>query len=117
MKDFSHPFIKNGITNSISLNNKQKNYLITGPNTSGKSTLIKTVLLNIFLAQTIGISKSNSMTVTPFYNLDCFINNTDALWKTIFFETEIKNILDYIKKIETFESDKTSNKKIWFCNN
>lgn len=111
MKDLNHPFIKNSVSNTISLNNTQKNYLITGPNTSGKSTLIKTVLLNIFLAQTIGISKSSNIILTPFSNLDCFINNTDTLGKQSFFETEIKNILDYIKKIEAFNNDKISNKK------
>ena len=99
----NHPLIKNSVSNTIVLNNKKqnkRNLLITGPNTSGKSTFIKSVLINIYLSQTLGISKSKFMTLTPFSSLKCLMYTSDKLGKYSLFETEIKNIMDYIKTIE-----------------
>ena len=47
--------------NTISL---KDNLLITGPNASGKTTLIKSVIINLFLSQSIGFgcySKCNTI--------------------------------------------------------
>ena len=49
-KELRHPLIKNSIPNSIEIDNS---ILITGSNASGKSTFLKTVTINIILAQTI----------------------------------------------------------------
>jgi DNA mismatch repair ATPase MutS len=55
--------INNIVQNSIDVKN---NILITGPNAAGKSTFIKSVILNIILSQTIGISSAESFSLTPF---------------------------------------------------
>ncbi|MCI1995790.1 MutS-related protein [Clostridium luticellarii] len=49
-KELRHPLIENSIPNSIEIDNS---ILITGSNASGKSTFLKTVAINIILAQTI----------------------------------------------------------------
>lgn len=46
-----HPLIKDAVTNSIAI--KDKGVLITGSNMSGKSTFLRTVGINVILAQTI----------------------------------------------------------------
>lgn len=50
VKDMYHPLIKNPVVNSCSLN---KSMLITGSNASGKSTFLKTLAINVLMAQTI----------------------------------------------------------------
>jgi DNA mismatch repair ATPase MutS len=43
--------------------------IITGPNAGGKSTFIKTLLINVLLSQTICISTSDYCLLTPFKKL------------------------------------------------
>lgn len=49
-RDINHPLMKEPISNSIKISDS---ILITGSNASGKSTFLKTVAINIILAQTI----------------------------------------------------------------
>ncbi len=49
-KDLKHPLMKESVPNSIEISDS---ILITGSNASGKSTFLKTVAINIILAQTI----------------------------------------------------------------
>jgi len=75
-----NPFIDENktVTNTIELGGSQpRNIILSGPNTGGKSTLSKGVLLNIILAQTYGITAAQTLQFTPFDNLDCFMNITD----------------------------------------
>lgn len=66
------------VTNTIELGaDKPRNIVLSGPNTGGKSTIAKAVLANTILAQTLGIAAAESMTITPFGNLDCYMNMTD----------------------------------------
>lgn len=65
-------------TNSVTLGNAREalnddqaednplNILITGPNTGGKSTLIRAVLSGALLAQTLCITPADRMDITPF---------------------------------------------------
>ncbi|AKA70345.1 MutS-related protein [Clostridium scatologenes] len=49
-KDINHPLMKEQVSNSMKVSDS---ILITGSNASGKSTFLKTVAINIILAQTI----------------------------------------------------------------
>ncbi|OAA92091.1 MutS-related protein [Clostridium ljungdahlii] len=49
-KDIRHPLMKKSVPNSIEISDS---ILITGSNASGKSTFLKTVAINIILAETI----------------------------------------------------------------
>ena len=83
-----HPCIKDNISNDININ-KQNNIIITGPNAGGKSTTIKTMLINVILSQTIGLSPCNSITLTPFYYISSQINIPDCKGKESLFEAEM----------------------------
>lgn len=48
--DIYHPLLENAVANSITV---KKGIILTGSNASGKSTFLKTVALNILLAQSI----------------------------------------------------------------
>ena len=101
--DFKHPFLDNSIPNSINISNN-KNIIITGPNASGKSTLIKSIIINIIMAQTIGVSFSTEMTLTPFKNIYSFLNTNDILGSQSLFQTEIKNIGSYLNILKNKEN-------------
>lgn len=82
--------------NSVVVNNlligsdNPNNIILTGPNTGGKSTVIKGLLINIFLAQTLGIAPAKSLQFTLFANLNCYLNITDDLTAgTSLFKAEV----------------------------
>ncbi len=79
------------VVNSILIGEKNPNNIIlTGPNTGGKSTVIKGLLINILLAQTLGIAPAKSLIFTLFANLNCYLNITDDLTAgTSLFKAEV----------------------------
>ena len=48
---FCHPYLDNAVRNDICLNGN--NMLITGPNAAGKSTFIKSIMLNVIMSTNI----------------------------------------------------------------
>lgn len=82
MKGFWNPFVKsnNVITNDlILLSPDQKGIILTGPNAAGKSTILKGTILNLILAQSIGLAAATSLVVTPFFLTGTYLNVTDDL--------------------------------------
>lgn len=105
LQNFWSPFINsnNVITNNIQLggNKIEKCVLISGPNAGGKSTVLKSIILNALLAQTIGIAPSKSCMITPFSYIDSYLNITDNIsGGNSLFKSEVlrvKNMLNEIK--------------------
>ena len=95
------PFLEteeNVVKNDINFKN---NVIITGPNASGKTTLIKVTLLNVLLSQQIGYGFYSSGSLTPYDYLHCYINIPDTSSRDSLFQAEArrcKNILDSINK-------------------
>jgi DNA mismatch repair protein MutS len=100
-----HPAVQRekNIKKSIDFNEKTRNYILTGPNAAGKSTFIKSVFLNIYLAQTMGISNSEKMEFTPFSYFLTGIRNQDAQGYESLFESEVHKIRDYFNVIKKFK--------------
>ena len=63
LEEAYHPLLKNPIPNSISV--REQGVLITGSNMSGKSTFLRTVGLNVLLAQTIATCTARSYQACP----------------------------------------------------
>lgn len=82
MRGFTHPLVTNHpVPNTIELgetNYNVKSAIVTGPNATGKSTLLKCASL-IVLAQTLGISIAESMELTPFKFIGTSMNIADNL--------------------------------------
>jgi len=100
IKNIYHPQITKPVKNNICLNKKIKNMLITGCNQSGKSTFLKSVSLNILLAQTLGISYSTKMKFTPFVYFNTYLNLADSIGKQSLFKAELVRMLENINIVK-----------------
>jgi len=90
---------KNGSTpvkNTIKL---KKNLIITGPNASGKTTILKSTLINIIFTQQFGCGFYDSAKLSPFHHIHCYLNIPDTSGRDSLFQAEArrcKEILDCI---------------------
>ena len=105
IKDCWHPYLSDKITkNSIDL---KKNVIITGPNAAGKSTFIKTLMLNTLLSQTLSISSSRSFNFTPFNIIYTYLHIPDTKGKESLFEAELNRCTDIIKNLSVNKENKS----------
>ena len=85
------------VKNNIKLN---KNLIITGPNASGKTTILKSTLINIIFSQQFGCGFYDSAKIKPFDFLHCYLNIPDTSGRDSLFQAEArrcKEILDIIE--------------------
>jgi hypothetical protein len=77
----------------------KKNMIITGPNASGKTTILKSTLINILLSQQFGCGFYDSAKIKPFNHIHCYLNIPDTSGRDSLFQAEArrcKEILDAI---------------------
>lgn len=77
----------------------KKNMIITGPNASGKTTILKSTLINIILTQQFGCGFYDSAKFAPFKHIHCYLNIPDTSGRDSLFQAEArrcKEILDVI---------------------
>lgn len=97
---FNPCITENVITNDIVLDGLS--LVITGPNAAGKSTFIKTLIINFLLSQTIGLCAAKETIMYPFDYIGTYLNIPDTMGKTSLFQTEMKQLLENINTIEKF---------------
>jgi DNA mismatch repair ATPase MutS len=86
------------VKNDCKLN---KNMIITGPNASGKTTTLKTALINILLSQQFGYGCFESLQLTPYDLFHCYLNIPDTSGRDSLFQAEAKRckeIIDCVKE-------------------
>ena len=110
IKNIWHPYLNKDEVNNIVKNSIdiQNNILITGPNAAGKSTFIKSVIINIILSQTIGISSSEKFEITPFNMIETYLHIPDSKGCSSLFEAEMFRSKEYIEKIKNLDENKFS---------
>lgn len=89
------------VSNTISLS---KPLVITGPNASGKTTILKSVMLNMILSQSVGAGCYSEARVECFDELHSYINIPDTSGRDSLFQAEArrcKQMLDSIQADET----------------
>lgn len=85
------------ICNDCDLNT---NMIITGPNASGKTTILKSALLNILLSQQIGFGCFESLELTPFDHIHCYLNIPDTSGRDSLFQAEARRCKEIIDCID-----------------
>lgn len=90
---------KEPVKNTISL---KKNMIITGPNASGKTTVLKATLINAILSQQFGCGFYDEQTrLSPFSHFHCYLNIPDTSGRDSLFQAEArrcKQILDDVER-------------------
>ncbi len=98
---------ENPIKNSYKLN---KHIIITGPNASGKTTLLKTTAINIILNQQIGCGFYSKANIKLFDFIHSYINIPDTSGRDSLFQAEARRCKEIIDKI-----NKNSKSKKHLC--
>ncbi|WP_195429651.1 DNA mismatch repair protein MutS [Clostridium sp. D46t1_190503_E9] len=93
-----HPLLENGIPNSINLNNK--GVILTGSNMSGKSTFMRTLALNILLAQSIYTCLCDDYNASFFRVMSSLSISDDVLSGTSYYLEECNAVLRILNSLE-----------------
>jgi len=94
--DAKNPILKDDqISNPVNLN---KNIIVTGPNAGGKTTYVKTILANVILGQTIGITYSLRSKLILYDTINSFMRVSDILGTRSYFEAEAEYCLNMINR-------------------
>lgn len=82
------------VGNSIHLGTRgvSRNILVTGPNAGGKSTFVKTVAVNVLLAQTFGCVCSRTWKWTPYRTLYTHLRISDLEGERSLFQEEMERV-------------------------
>lgn len=86
---------KEQISNPINLD---KSIIVTGPNAGGKTTYVKTILSNVILSQTFGITYSLKSNMIIYDTINSFMRVSDELGNKSYFEAEAEYCLNMINK-------------------
>jgi len=78
----------------------KKNMIITGPNASGKTTALKSSLINIFLSQQIGCGFYKSALLHPYKYIHCYLNIPDTSGRDSLFQAEARRCKEIIDSID-----------------
>jgi hypothetical protein len=101
IKEQKYPLYVDAITNDLNLST---NVIITGPNASGKTTLLKTTAINIIFSQQFGGGFYKKCKINPYHNIHSYLNIPDTSERDSLFQAEsrrCKCILDSIHKDES----------------
>ena len=115
MEDMGHPVNDRSekgeiVTNSIDMS---KNMIITGPNASGKTTILKGLLLNVILTHQYGVGYYQKDSHMPIYTeIHCYLNIPDTSGRDSLFQAEARRCKEILDKLE----ENVENKSIrHFC--
>lgn len=105
-RELSHPLIqeKERVYNDFNIGKKEKLQLITGSNMSGKTTFLRSVGVNLLLAQCGAPVCATAMSFTPMQILSA-IRVSDSLQEhTSYFMAELKKLQYIIEMLKTGQS-------------
>lgn len=94
---------ENPVKNTIKF---KKNIIITGPNASGKTTTLKTTLINIIFTQQFGCGFYESAQLSPFKYVHCYLNIPDTSGRDSLFQAEARRCKDILDIVKTNEEER-----------
>jgi hypothetical protein len=106
--DCYHPLLlKNNskiVKNNILINEKIKNICISGPNASGKSIILKTLIINLNYCYSFGFSFSKTSSIPKYNKIFILMNIHDTVGEESFYQAQVNqlnsliNIINYNPK-------------------
>ena len=109
LKKAQYPVMQQQLSESKNIPNDidlKTNKLITGPNASGKTSLLKTTITNILLSQQFGFGFFKKGCMTPFDHIHCYLNIPDTSSRDSLFQAEARRCLEILTKIKDNEDKK-----------
>tara|TARA_B110000967_G_scaffold209203_1_gene264315 strand:+ start:3098 stop:4822 length:1725 start_codon:yes stop_codon:yes gene_type:complete len=94
---FPHIIQNEPVKNDIDLS---KNIAITGPNASGKTTTLKSTLLNLIFSQSFGYGFYSGATISPYNRIHCYLNIPDTSGRDSLFQAEARRCKEIIESLE-----------------
>jgi len=85
--------------------NLEKNIVITGPNAAGKTTYVKSILSNVILSQSLGISYALYSNSILYDTIASFMRITDILGSKSYFEVEAEYCTKMMNKAQYLEEN------------
>ena len=97
--DAYYPYLLNSepVKNTIDM---KKNIAITGPNASGKTTILKTTLLNIIFSQSFGFGFYSKGVLSPYNKIHCYLNIPDTSGRDSLFQAEARRCKEILESLE-----------------
>ncbi|MFN3848848.1 MAG: MutS-related protein [Spirosomataceae bacterium] len=101
-EDLGHPLLTDNqrVRNNISLGTPQRMFLVTGSNMSGKSTFLRTLGVNLLLAQMGSVVCAKRMEFLPMRLLTSLHQSDSLQENTSYFFAELKKLKSITKQIE-----------------
>lgn len=99
IKGAIYPYLMNNnpVRNDVDIS---KNIIITGPNASGKTTMLKTILFNLVLSQMYGYGFYSSAMINPYHKIHCYLNIPDTSGRDSLFQAEARRCKEIIDSLE-----------------
>jgi hypothetical protein len=90
-----------------------KNMIITGPNAAGKTTFLKTTIINVILTQQLGCGYYTACVIDPYQQIHSYLNIPDTSARDSLFQAESRRCKEILNAIHAPESQ--SNNSRHFC--
>jgi hypothetical protein len=92
----------NPVKNTIKF---KKNLIITGPNASGKTTVLKSAIINIIFSQQFGCGFYDSAKINPYKYIHCYLNIPDTSGRDSLFQAEARRCKSIIDSVNNHPDD------------
>ena len=83
----------------------KKNMIVTGPNASGKTTILKSTLINIIFTQQFGCGFYDSAKIKPYDHIHCYLNIPDTAGRDSLFQAEARRCKEILDVVDTNKKD------------
>jgi DNA mismatch repair ATPase MutS len=84
-----------------------RNIVITGPNAAGKTTILKSSLINVITSQQFGCGCYSSAVIKPYSRIHCYLNIPDTIGRDSLLQAEARRCKDIIDEINSTKDEDT----------